>query len=151
DAFQATFLVLACKASSVRSAELVSSWLYGVAHRTALKARTTAARRRSREAMAPAREPPEPPTDLAQRARQLGIDQELARLPEKIRAPLLLCCLEGLGRDKAAEQLGWPASVVKSRLEQARELLRARLADRGLELPAGLLAPNWVGPSLSAV
>jgi hypothetical protein len=73
------------------------------------------------------------------------VDQELAALPEKFRAPLVLCCLEGLARDEAARKLGWTLSVLKSRLEQARELLRSRLARRGLTLPAALLSLGMLG------
>jgi DNA-directed RNA polymerase specialized sigma24 family protein len=74
--------------------------------------------------------------ELTVREAQAVIDEELARLPDKYRAPLILCCLEGLARDEAARQLGWATSLVKSRLEQGRELLRRRLSSRGLGLSA---------------
>jgi RNA polymerase sigma factor (sigma-70 family) len=150
DAFQATFLVFARKAQSLRSADTVSSWLYGVAYRTALKARCSATRRRAHEAAAPVRLPTEPLTEMTVAEAQGIVDQELAALPEKFRSPLVLCCLEGLARDEAARQLGWTVSVLKSRLEQARELLRRRLARRGLTLPAAMLSFGMLGTSAKA-
>src|SRR5262245_53204145 len=107
DAFQATFLVLARKAARLRDRPLLSRWLYGVAQRTARKALTARARRarHEREAAAPA--PRDPLAELSVREAQRLVDQELARLPGKYQAPLLLCCLEGLARDEAARQLGW--------------------------------------------
>jgi RNA polymerase sigma factor (sigma-70 family) len=150
DAFQATFLVFARKARFLRSSDLLGSWLYGVAYRTALKARCTAARRRAHEAAAPARVAAEPLAEMTIAEVQGVVDQELAELPEKFRAPLVLCCLEGLARDEAARQLGWTVSVLKSRLEQARELLRQRLARRGLTLPAAMLALGTLATTLQA-
>jgi RNA polymerase sigma factor (sigma-70 family) len=141
DAFQATFLVLARKARSLRTRTLVGNWLYGVAYRTALKARSCRARAQARESDAPApRTPSAPLTELTVQEAQRIVDQELEKLPEKFRAPLVLCCLEGLARDEAARQLGWPTALVKSRLEQARELLHSRLLRRGLTLPGGLVS-----------
>src|SRR5215472_13063456 len=140
DAFQATFLVLARKAHTLRAPEAVGNWLYGVAYRTALKARTAAARRARQEAAAPVRDVAEPLAELTVHEAQTIVDQELARLPDKYRAPLVLCCLEGLTRDEAAQQLGWSAGLLKSRLEKARELLRNRLVRRGMTLTAGLFA-----------
>jgi RNA polymerase sigma factor (sigma-70 family) len=150
DALQATFLVFARKAHSLRARDMLSSWLYGVAYRTALKARCSAARRRAHEAAAPVRVPPEPLTEMTVSEAQRVVDQELARLPEKFRGPLVLCCLEGLARDEAARQLGCTVSVLKSRLEQARELLRGRLGRRGLTLPAALLSLGMLGTSVQA-
>src|SRR5690242_16411189 len=140
DAFQATFLVLARKAGSLRAGGSVAGWLHGVAYRLALKARVSAARRREREGRAAARPPGDPLAEVSVREAQAILDDELARLPEKFRAPLVLCCLEGLARDEAAARLGWPAGLLKSRLEQARERLRGRLARRGLALSVPLLA-----------
>jgi len=150
DAFQATFLVFARKAHALRSRDTLSSWLYGVAYRTALKARCAAARRRAHEAAAPVRVPAEPLTEMTVAEAQSVVDQELAALPDKFRSPLVLCCLEGLARDEAARQLGWTVSVLKSRLEQARELLRRRLARRGLTLPAALLSLGMLGSTVQA-
>jgi RNA polymerase sigma factor (sigma-70 family) len=150
DAFQATFLVLARKAASLRDRQLVSSWLYGVAQRTARKALTTRARRAAHEQAAPAARTRDPLAELSVREAQQLVDREIAGLPEKYQAPLVLCCLEGLARDEAARQLGWPVALLKSRLEQARQLLRARLARHGLTLPAGVLAVELLGTSAQA-
>ncbi|HZT79861.1 MAG TPA: sigma-70 family RNA polymerase sigma factor [Gemmataceae bacterium] len=140
DAFQATFLVLARSARALRRRESVANWLYGVAYRLALRARSDAARRRAREARAALPPVADPLAELTVREAQGAFDEELARLPERLRAPLVLCCLEGLTRDEAARQLGCPPTTLKGRLEQARGLLRGRLVRRGLTLPAGLLA-----------
>ncbi len=139
DAFQATFLVLARQAGSIRRRESVASWLYGVAYRVSLKAKTTAARRRRHE-----RQRPIVPAAQAGAAAGLDelrrvLDEELARLPEKYRAPLVLCYLEGKARDEAAGLLGWSAGALKGRLERGRELLRRRLERRGLALSVALL------------
>src|SRR6516164_6976669 len=150
DAFQATFLVFARKAHTLRSQESVGNWLYGVAYRTALKARTAAARRSRQEAAAPVRRVAEPLAELTVHEAQTIVDQELARLPDKYRAPLVLCCLEGMTRDEAAQQLGWSPRLLKSRLEQARELLRNRLVRRGTTLTAGLFAAGLLGSTAQA-
>jgi RNA polymerase sigma factor (sigma-70 family) len=141
DALQATFLVLARKAGCLRRQESVGSWLYGVAYRVALNARAAAARRAAHEARAPLPAAVRDPlSEVSLREAQALLDEELARLPERYRAPLVLCCLEGLARDEAARQLGWSAGTLKSRLERGRALLRARLARRGLALPAAFAA-----------
>jgi RNA polymerase sigma factor (sigma-70 family) len=150
DAFQATFLVFTRKARSLRARASVGNWLYGVAYRTALKARSAAARRRDREAAAPVRAPGEPLAEMTVTEAQAIVDEELARLPDKFRAPLVLCCLEGLARDEAARQLGWPDSLVKSRLEQARERLGRRLAQRGLTFAAGMMSLGLLGTAAQA-
>src|SRR5437870_8091823 len=140
DAFQATFLILSRKAASVRRKDSVGSWLYGVAYRVALKAKAAAARRYSLQPLSPQSQVIDPLADVTVREAQAILDQELTRLPDKNRAPLVLCCLEGATRDEAARQLGWSASLVKSRLEEARTRLRGRLVRRGLTLPAALTA-----------
>src|SRR5581483_3092111 len=104
DAFQATFLVLVHKAASVAAREAVGSWLYGVAYRTACKARVATARRRAKERLMARPEAQPEADDLWHQLRPL-IDQELGRLPEKYRAPIVLCDLEGHSRKQAAEQL----------------------------------------------
>jgi RNA polymerase sigma-70 factor (ECF subfamily) len=136
DAFQATFLVFARKAASIMPREKVGNWLYGVAYQTALKARATRARNRLREGQVPdAPEPaaasPRPRNDLADL-----LDDELNRLPDKYRTPLVLCELQGKSHGEAAEQLGWPVGTVSGRLSRARTLLAERLARRGA-LPVG--------------
>jgi RNA polymerase sigma factor (sigma-70 family) len=140
DAFQATFLVLARKAGTLQRQESVGNWLYGVATRLALRTRADAARERDRQQGVTAKSCRDPLDELTVREAQQILDEELSRLPDRYRAALVLCCLEGLARDEAAQQLGCPAATVKSRLERARALLRQRLADRGLILPAALFA-----------
>ena len=146
DAFQATFLVLALKAGSVRKHSSLASWLLRVARRVALKARADACRRRAREVRVNLEDLPSDParSDSARPADRpelrTVIDEEVARLPEKYRAPIVLCYLEGLTQEVAAQQLGWPAGTVRGRIARARELLRTRLARRGLALPVGLMA-----------
>jgi RNA polymerase sigma factor (sigma-70 family) len=150
DAFQATFLVLARKAPRLRDPRLVGSWLYGVAARTAAKARTARVRQEVRERAAATPISRDPLAELTVREAQGIIDEELARLPQKFRSPLILCCLEGLARDEAARRLGWTAGLLKSRLEQARELLRGRLARRGIPLPAAFLTVGLLGTAANA-
>ncbi len=128
DAFQATFLVLARKARHIRQRHALAGWLYKVAYRLSVRLRASAERRRQAD------------DHLAWGELRLVLDEELARLPEKYRAPLLLCCLAGRTRDEAAEQLGWTLGALKMRLERGRRLLRTRLARRGLTLSATLLA-----------
>src|SRR6266446_3574000 len=140
DAFQATFLLLVRKAATIRKADSVASWLYGVAYRVARGMRNGVARRQAMERKAVQRAPDDPGMLAAWREVCVLLDEELQRLPEKYRAPLLLCYLEGLTRDEAARQLGWSLRTACRRLTKARELLRARLARRGLTLSAGLLA-----------
>src|SRR5262245_3773372 len=138
DVCQATFLLLARKASTVAWRDSVASWLYRVASHLALKVRDAASRRSYREASAPPREPPDPLADVTLRDAQAVLDEELNRLPRQYRMPLVLCCLEGKSRDEAACCLGLPLASVKSRLQQGRELLRRRLARRGLSLSIAL-------------
>jgi RNA polymerase sigma factor (sigma-70 family) len=140
DAFQATFLVLARKARHIRRRDALATWLYKVAYHLAVKLRAAAERRRQAEQQpSPAR--PQPAEDqITWGDLRTVLDEELARLPEKYRAPLLLCCLAGRTRDEAAEQLGWTLGALKMRLERGRRLLRTRLARRGLTITAVLLA-----------
>ncbi len=138
DAFQATFLVLARKAGALGRPGLLANWLYGVAHRTALKARAAAARRRVQERQVPAMAVAEPDLDGGERGAIL--DEELGRLPEKYRAPLVLCYLEGKTREEAARLLSWPAGTVAGRLARGRDLLRGRLTRRALAVSAPVAA-----------
>jgi len=139
DAFQATFLVLASRAGAVSWRESIGSWLYNVAYHLATRARRAATRRRHYEQRAATMAA----TDTAPAAdwdelRPI-LDDELQRLPEKYRMPLLLCCLQGQSRDEAAVQLGWTPGEVKGRLQRGRDLLRCRLTRRGLTLSAASL------------
>jgi RNA polymerase sigma factor (sigma-70 family) len=136
DAFQATFLVLVRSGSAVRQLGSVASWLYGVARRTALEARRSAARRRVKEAGAMRGSAVS--ADSCDDLREV-LDEEIARLPEKFRAPLVLCDLEGKTRREAAKHLGCPEGTVASRLALARKTLGSRLARRGVTVPAGML------------
>jgi RNA polymerase sigma factor (sigma-70 family) len=141
DAFQATFLVLARKAASVRKGESVGSWLHGVALRVARKIRLEAARRARRERARPAPTPADTGDALTWGELRGLLDEELGRLPAGWRAPLVLCYLECRTQDEAARQLGWSKSTVRRRLERGRRLLQTRLARRGVTLSAGLCAP----------
>ncbi len=139
DAFQATFLVLFRKAAVIRPREMVANWLYGVAHQAALKARRTLARRGAREK--PVSDMPEPAAsqELWDDLKPL-LDRELSRLPDKHRAVIVLCDLEGKTRKEVARQLGLPEGTVASRLTRARTMLARRLAQRGVTLSGGVLA-----------
>jgi RNA polymerase sigma factor (sigma-70 family) len=142
DAFQATFLILARKARSIQEPGSVGSWLFGVARRTAANARLSAIRRRRHEQNWAALTT-RPPADEDRNHLDSDLWDEVNRLPEKYRAPVVLCYLEGLTHDEAARQLGWPVGTVEGRLARARGLLRARLARRGLAPGIGLLiAPS---------
>jgi RNA polymerase sigma factor (sigma-70 family) len=140
DAFQATFLVLARKAASIRSQESVSCWLHSVAHRLALRAKAQKVRRQIREEQAAAQRTPAPQLKAAWGELQQALDTTLRSLPEKYRTVLLLCYLEDRTQEEVAKQLGCPLGTVRSRLAQGRKLLRERLARRGLAPSAGALA-----------
>ena len=128
DAFQAAFLVFVRKAATIRARELVGNWLYGVAYRTALKARSAAARRRAKERRA-ATMTPTRVDDEEDWAELLPLlDRELTRLPEKYRIPIVLCELEGRSRKEAARKLGVPEGTLSSRLATGRRMLGRRLA-----------------------
>jgi RNA polymerase sigma factor (sigma-70 family) len=141
DAFQAVFLVLARKATTIRKREAVADWLFGVARRTALKARAAAARRRTREFQVT--DMPHPVVEAPKGEDELLplLDEELERLPEKYRLPIVLCELEGRKRKEVARQLKVPEGTLSSRLATARKRLAARLARRGLSLSAALVGP----------
>jgi RNA polymerase sigma factor (sigma-70 family) len=135
DGFQATFLVLARKAGSIGKRDAVASWLYKVAYRAALRLRTRA-RHEVREEVVeelPARELID---DSAWRDLRPMLDEEIAGLPEKYRAPLVLCYLQGRTNAEAAKQLGCPKGTILSRLARGRQRLRLRLARRGVALSA---------------
>lgn len=140
DAFQAAFLMLARKANSIGRRESVSGWLYMVAYRIALRARTRTLRRGRVERPLgdlPIDEKSRDPADLSswRELRQL-LDAELSQIPEKYRTAFILCHLEGKTCEEAAEHLGCPRGTVQSRVGRARERLRARLSRRGW-IPGG--------------
>jgi RNA polymerase sigma factor (sigma-70 family) len=151
DAFQATFLVLVRKAASIQSRDTVANWLYGVAYNTALKARTLNARRGSRERQVAQMPEPEAvsPEAFWQDLQPL-LDQELSRLPERYRLPIVLCDLEGKSRQEAAQRLRLPEGTLSSRLTRARAKLARRLARRGLVLPAAALTAMLTQEAASA-
>jgi RNA polymerase sigma factor (sigma-70 family) len=150
DAFQATFLVLARKAGRLRRPDLLANWLYGVAYRTAQHARDRIARRLQREREAASM--PAPRSELLTSLNELGrlLDEELHRLPEKYRLPLVLCYLEGKTNKEAASLLGWPSGSMSHRLERGRNLLRDRLAARLASSPL-VLTPLMLAELLRSV
>jgi RNA polymerase sigma factor (sigma-70 family) len=148
DAFQATFVILLRDSQAVRRAGALGPWLYGVAHRVALQARIARQRRDRIEAKAAARRTDSP--DLSWTEACAVLHEELDRLPDTHRLPLLLCYLEGLSRDEAAARLRRTLGSVKRSLEVGRDRLRKRLQRRGLALSAGLLAAV-AEPAASAV
>jgi RNA polymerase sigma factor (sigma-70 family) len=140
DAFQATFLVLARQAGSIQRSEAVGSWLYRVAHRIATRAGVDTARRRARQKEVHREASDSRHCEVAWRELQAVLTEELNRLPEKYRAPFVLCCLEGKSGPAAARQLGWKVGTVAGRLGEARKRLQQRLARRGISLAAVLCA-----------
>jgi RNA polymerase sigma factor (sigma-70 family) len=154
DAFQATFLILVRKASSIARPELLGAWLYGVAHRVAVRARKQVVRRRAQEGQVVAVSIPDSTAALAWRELRPLLDAEVNRLPEKYRLPFILCHLEGKTNEEAARCLGCPKGTVLSRLARARERLRKRLTQRGITLTgatfAAVLTENTVSAAVPA-
>ncbi len=149
DALQATFLVLLRRARSVDWRADLGAWLYGVAHRVAVRLR---ARGRRRPAPLGAHDPahPSPPPDPSWREACDLLHAELDRLPDRLRLPLMLCYLEGKTRDEAAAALGLTVGAVKGRVRRGCALLRRRLAGRGVTLSVGLLAATTSRPAAAA-
>jgi RNA polymerase sigma factor (sigma-70 family) len=139
DAFQAVFLVLARKAGSYGWHDSIAGWLYTVAGRIACKARTLAARRARPMELS---EEPQQPAPVAEAWPDVKpvLDEEMRRLPEKYRVPLVLCYLEGKTSEEAARLLGRPVGTVWSQLSRGREMLRSRLLRRGVAVPTAALA-----------
>jgi RNA polymerase sigma factor (sigma-70 family) len=152
DAFQATFLILVQKADSMRSQATLGPWLYAVASRVARRVRIRASCRRKREVHAVAEiASPEGPPSEGQGTEQV-ILEEIARLPSSFRGPVVLCCIQGLSYDLAAQRLGVTEPTLRGRLHRARRRLAARLGRRGIDSPAILLAiePSRFGLSAPA-
>jgi RNA polymerase sigma-70 factor (ECF subfamily) len=143
DVFQATFLVLARRAGSIRKRPSLGSWLHGVALRLARKARAEATRAGRGDVRPGPDTPPGPAAEASWREVRQILDEELQRLPERYRLPLVLCYLEGWTRDEVAAALGWTPGRLKGLLERGRERLRGRLIRRGL-------APAAAGTALLA-
>jgi len=144
DAFQATFLVLLRKAGALRDAEALSPWLHGVAYRVAARIRCNSTRRPLEESKGARPEAVEPECDLERTELRTLIDEEIRRLPEKYRRPVVLCYLEGRTHEEAARRLRCSAGSVRGRLDRARQKLKNRLTRRGLA-PAGGLAALAIG------
>src|SRR5262249_4910796 len=132
DAFQSTFLVLIRDAAAIRDPECLGRWLYEVASRVALRAKARVARRHSLERQVAAMVPEGPEADPGRSELRPVLHEELRRLPEKYRAPLVLCYLEGNTYEEAARRLHCPLGTLKARLVRGREILRGRLSRRGL-------------------
>ena len=150
DALQATFLALARKASSIGRREAVAGWLYRVAYRVALEARSRAARRPVLNGEYLASVAVEPGDDLSWRDLRPILDEEVNRLPMKYRVPFILHHLEGRTNEDVARELGCPVGTVLSRVARAREQLRSRLLRRGVFLSAGALAASLAASARSA-
>jgi RNA polymerase sigma factor (sigma-70 family) len=147
DLFQATFLVLACKAGSIGKRQSVASWLHKVAYRMALRERTRRAARSRREvpvghSLDELAQTAEPSHDRERQELCQVVDEEVHRLPEKYRAPVVLCYLEGRTNEQAAQEMRCPVGTVVTRLARARKRLHSRLIRRGLGVSVGLLAAD---------
>jgi RNA polymerase sigma factor (sigma-70 family) len=157
DAFQATFLVLARKAGSIRRAESLGIWLHRVARQLALRARANRDRRQKFEhcglpangAGLKASNGIELADELSLREALLILDEEIGRLPDNLRGPVVLCYLQGRTNEEAARDLGCAAGTLKTRLGRARELLGRRLTGRGVALSIGAAAVLMLAPGAS--
>jgi len=149
DAFQATFLLLVRKADSIRGSDLLGPWLHRVAYRVSVRAGKAEARRRLRESPSALEfvvAPKSPDADLGR-----AIHEALDALPEKYRAPIVLCYLEGRSHDEAAKRLRWPIGSVKGRLSRARELLKSRLGRLGVSAPSAMIATGLASEAKAKV
>ncbi len=149
DVFQATFLLLARKADSIRRRDSVASWLYGVAYRLARRVKQQNAFREDRERRA-AMAAVKPGVEASARELQEVLQDVLAHLPERYRTPLVLCYLEGRTQEEVARQLGRPLGTVRGWLARGRDLLRKRLARRGLLYSTEALAAVLLANTASA-
>jgi RND family efflux transporter MFP subunit len=151
DAFQATFLVLVRKARSISRPNLLANWLYGVARRTALAAKTRAAKRHRKEQVVVDNATADPSSAAVWADLRPVLDEEVSRLPARYRVPFVLCYLEGRTNEEAAQLIGCPKGTVLSRLSWARERLRKRLTRRGLAPTAALPAAALSSSAVRAV
>ena len=142
DAFQATFVILIEKAGGLKQPDRLGPWLYGVAHRVASRTR----RRRRQEGLPRKLEGRRAGQDPAEVEELAALHDEIQRLPEKYRLPIVLCCIEEETHDDAARRLGWPVGTVHGRLSRGRDLLRGRLGRRGMVVPDVISSPAG-GPS----
>jgi RNA polymerase sigma factor (sigma-70 family) len=150
DAFQATFLVLVRKAASISRRESVGSWLYRVAYRICLRARMVTAKHSTEELPSDGVAANDESEDLVWRDLKPVIDEEIARLPEKYRAPIVMCYLQGKTNEEAAQLLGCPKGTVAVRLMRARTRLHARLSRRGLALSVAILVASLANSARGA-
>jgi RNA polymerase sigma factor (sigma-70 family) len=150
DAFQATFLILARKADSIRNRDSAASWLQGVARRVAACARRASAVRRAKERAA-SRPDVVSSSDSDQSELAPAVREEVSDLPEKYRTPLMLCLLNGLTHEEVATRLGWPVGTVKTRVRQAKDRLRTRLTRRGFAPSVGVIAAAMTAREASAI
>jgi RNA polymerase sigma factor (sigma-70 family) len=139
DAFQATFLVLACSAAKVRDGAALGSFLHGTAYRVAVRARARAARRAASEKEAALMRAEAVGPEPGRHDVEAALHEEVSRLPERPRRVFVLCHLEGKTHAQAAAELGCPPGSVSRHLRRACELLRERLGARGVLAPAALL------------
>jgi RNA polymerase sigma factor (sigma-70 family) len=151
DAFQATFLVLGVRPGAIRKPDSLGPWLHGVAARIARRARTMADRRRE-QPLAPEGTALLVSVSAYDDAAELRsvLDEEVGRLPARLRSPVVLCLLEGKTQEEAARSLGWTRRTVAGRLARAKDLLRSRLTRRGFAPSAALIAAIFAEESASA-
>ncbi len=150
DAFQAVFLVLANRAGSIRTRGSVASWLFGVAQRVALRGKRSSGRRRALDQLV-AERTAESDLPAADDHDWEILHGEINDLPERLRAPIVLCYLQGLTNAAAAHQLGLSETAIRGRLARARERLRRRLTRRGVTIPAGLLVAGTAGQAQATI
>ena len=151
DAFQATFLVLVKKARSIRVDESLGPWLYGVAYRTAIRARSKVARHGLEEMNDLEAAAADPAGGAFAWEIRPILHEELNRLPDKYRSPIVLCHLEGKSHEEAARMLDWPVGTLSGRLSRGRQLLKGRLQRRGLTASAGMLTARFPGEALQVL
>ncbi len=149
DAFQAVFLVLASRAGSIRRAGSIGSWLFGVARRVAAHSRRGAARRRTLDRRVAERNPEAYVPSHDDPDREV-LHQEIEGLPERLRAPVVLCYLQGMSYEMGARQLGLSEAAIRGRLAR-RAALRQGLVRRGVTVPAGLLVAGVAAQAQAAV
>jgi RNA polymerase sigma factor (sigma-70 family) len=153
EAFQSTVVILLRRGRSIREKHALGGWLHRVACRVARRLRAEAARRRSREGRAMAmrmRQPVYHPDPLVQEELRIALQEEIDRLPDRYRRPVIACLLEGMTLERAAARLGWTEGSVRGRLARGRARLRDRLTRRGIGLAAVLTALGESGPAAAA-
>jgi RNA polymerase sigma factor (sigma-70 family) len=151
DVFQATFLLLARKARSIRKPDSLASWLHGVAYRLALAAKAQRTQRQAYERQAADMRSTSGVSDHGWQELPGTLDAALQQVPEKYRLPLVLCYLEGKTQEEAARQLGCPLGTLRSRLARGRSRLKEVLQRQGVHLSAAALAAGLAGSAASAV